>query len=650
MSNKFLGGTSSDLTNGTANLYIASLSIDGLDPSKALKTNTTKTLESSNLDIADVNQLQVELNSKLSNPMTQDLDFQSFAANDINDVEFNKLPNLAASTAGTLRLYANDDGEMHQVDEFGNDTVIGGDTFDQDLNTTDDVIFNKATSSTSVNFQNAGGGLIWDAGSNQYVAEVSAGNIHIKADNAITLDNDTTITGNLTCGLGATNFTLPDTRGTAGQVLKDVAGNGIVSWETDEASGNPFSELVIDNPSEAILTLEKASDPKWTVRNTSTVANELSIRNATGAEALRINQAKNINLFGTITQNSNIFTMASPDICSFNLTRGGSIYQNSIYMSGGGLPIIRIGQKANEGALSISSNSQDLLILDGPTKKTTLTTSGSSSVNTQAIQLELKNDTNGTPLVGCGSLINFNQEVQDGVFADIAQIGTLLQSVGAGSENASLTFKNMKNGVLLENYRLAPDGLITFNGTYGNFSGYLSCNSGTDKIKLPLNRGVDGQVMTTNGAGDTFWESKPFGENYFVGNATGTIINVVNVYAIIIGVRLASALVDFTSSGVNLTYTGARTRYFKLSFSGEWQTVGVLAQNYQIGFHKNGVLIPSGQMTGKLDNSAAVYPRNISTTTIVELAQNDVIDIRVRNLVSTQDVLFPSLIMSAVAC
>ena len=77
MSNKFLGGTSSDLTNGTANLYIASLSIDGLEPSQALKTNTTKTLESSNLEIADINQLQVELDGRIANPLQLDLDFQN---------------------------------------------------------------------------------------------------------------------------------------------------------------------------------------------------------------------------------------------------------------------------------------------------------------------------------------------------------------------------------------------------------------------------------------------------------------------------------------------------------------------------------------------------------------------------------------------
>ena len=68
MSDKFLnvggslGGT--NLTNGSANLYISSIGVAGLDPSKPIKTNSTRQLVSTNLDVADVNNLQTQLTEK----------------------------------------------------------------------------------------------------------------------------------------------------------------------------------------------------------------------------------------------------------------------------------------------------------------------------------------------------------------------------------------------------------------------------------------------------------------------------------------------------------------------------------------------------------------------------------------------------------
>ena len=88
MSNKFLGSTSTNLTNGTANLFISEITVDSLSASLPIKTNSTKTLISTKLDISDVNNLQAELDTKLSNPMVADLDFQGFAGNNINDIEF----------------------------------------------------------------------------------------------------------------------------------------------------------------------------------------------------------------------------------------------------------------------------------------------------------------------------------------------------------------------------------------------------------------------------------------------------------------------------------------------------------------------------------------------------------------------------------
>ena len=65
MSNKFFGSdiTNMNLTNGTATIYAGSLGSQSLNSSMPVKTNSLRNLISSKLDIADINNLQTELDS-----------------------------------------------------------------------------------------------------------------------------------------------------------------------------------------------------------------------------------------------------------------------------------------------------------------------------------------------------------------------------------------------------------------------------------------------------------------------------------------------------------------------------------------------------------------------------------------------------------
>ncbi len=78
--------------------------------------------------------------SIVRNPVTTNLDFNNFRAENTNDIGFIKKVSTPAAIAGSLNVYANIDGEFHQVDENGLDTIVGT-NFDQSLNTTDDVKF-----------------------------------------------------------------------------------------------------------------------------------------------------------------------------------------------------------------------------------------------------------------------------------------------------------------------------------------------------------------------------------------------------------------------------------------------------------------------------------------------------------------------------
>ena len=68
---KFLntGGSGGvNISNGTTDIFAATLSAANLDPSRPIKTNAVRELVSSNLDIADINNLQSELDNVISNP------------------------------------------------------------------------------------------------------------------------------------------------------------------------------------------------------------------------------------------------------------------------------------------------------------------------------------------------------------------------------------------------------------------------------------------------------------------------------------------------------------------------------------------------------------------------------------------------------
>ena len=69
MTDKFLisSGTG-NINNGTISIYGSKIGAKNLDPSRAIKTDSQGRLQTTDLDIADINTLQSQLNSKIGNP------------------------------------------------------------------------------------------------------------------------------------------------------------------------------------------------------------------------------------------------------------------------------------------------------------------------------------------------------------------------------------------------------------------------------------------------------------------------------------------------------------------------------------------------------------------------------------------------------
>lgn len=109
MSNRFLstsGSGNTNLTNGSADLFINSLGISNLNQSMPLKTNASREIITSKLDQTDINNLQTDLNLK-------------------GELSYTKSDTHSNPPAGQIKTYFKTDGEFYKKDENGTETVFG---------------------------------------------------------------------------------------------------------------------------------------------------------------------------------------------------------------------------------------------------------------------------------------------------------------------------------------------------------------------------------------------------------------------------------------------------------------------------------------------------------------------------------------------
>jgi hypothetical protein len=146
--NKFLDDSGTNISDGTAVIYAATIGAANLEASMPVKTNATKQLVSTKLDISDVNNLQTTLNNTISNPFAGKLSAHSYVATQGNPNKRIRVTEdtitsdngavIAMNTANTINLQA--------TSVLVNGTVLPS-AANQTLNTTDDVTFNSVTTS-----------------------------------------------------------------------------------------------------------------------------------------------------------------------------------------------------------------------------------------------------------------------------------------------------------------------------------------------------------------------------------------------------------------------------------------------------------------------------------------------------------------------
>ena len=170
---------------------------------------------------------------------------------------------------------------------------------------------------------------------------------------------------------------------------------------------------------------------------------------------------------------------------------------------------------------------------------------------------------------------------------------------------------------------------LTSKATNNYFEGQVEFNTASNTYKFPLIRPLNNAVLkATDANGSLSWVNASYGELYFVNpNTTPVVMPLQNVYYPIspssnFGVGPLSNF-TFIANTSRIIYTGVRPRIFNITVSVAWFNANNTPQVFGLGVGLNGVLIPSSGTRATLDDSTLFYPRNASTSCLIELNGGD---------------------------
>jgi hypothetical protein len=166
----------------------------------------------------------------------------------------------------------------------------------------------------------------------------------------------------------------------------------------------------------------------------------------------------------------------------------------------------------------------------------------------------------------------------------------------------------------------------------------VTINGGTDTVTFPKNRGVDRQVLTTNGAGLASWEDLPhsvLGEIYTTGNTAETIISNIGQYVSPTATYVQSYNSGFLpATSPIFTYQGTATRIFKIDSTFSFNSaLGGTGITWSFALFRNGSLLPGSIVEHQTSGTTDIGSDTI--TNLVTLSNGDFVAVRVANLTST---------------
>ncbi len=156
-------------------------------------------------------------------------------------------------------------------------------------------------------------------------------------------------------------------------------------------------------------------------------------------------------------------------------------------------------------------------------------------------------------------------------------------------------------------------------------------------FNLPTTRGTVGQYMRQGAGGVVLWSDVPgaaHGVMSMVGNGLQTVFAVSGVYTQIVGTRAGSQLQDFSFAPNVLQYTGNTPAEFLVNVSQSWIHESGTPDEFRMAIFVNGAIVASSEQRCNLDSDSD-YPRSSSTNAIVSLSNGDQIDVRIGNFDDT---------------
>lgn len=416
---------------------------------------------------------------------------------------------------------------------------------------------------------------------------VGAGNIYFRQPP--TKNGKLTASGGLGIGVSPTDYTLPSTRGTDGQVLKTNA-TGVVSWS---APPNPFNQDLNtgDVPRFVGVSSENFYASLNGVDGVNMVAETFF---GPGSERIKFRH----NLVATTTD---LMLLSTTEVkVEVPLVTNSITCTDFICNSNLNISQFEIG----DGFLFMDRSDNTIGGAGYITKK---------SRGTRSAPLAVSSGDTLNALIAKG---------YDG---------------SAYVESASLQYKCSENWSVGNNgsnliFDITPKtttGRIPWFTISDDYFELGNKNAGTS-YKLPVARGTFNQILQTDGLGNTAWVSRPIGEAGFINNATETTFVSANEWKICAGTYIQGTIADFSLQTNRLRYDGTLTQNFRILGSASVEKNLTGSAICRISIFTNGVDNTRSHQVQAI-NATANFPQHLSANAIIVLAPGDLVDIRVQN-------------------
>ena len=574
------------------------------------------------------------------NPAIAVQDMANFGIDNVGDADFTKAPSKISAVAGALRLYASSvDNEFHQVDENGVDTIVGGNTFDQELNTTDNVEFgdltvnrldiNKWTLTPNGRFLQLN-----SAGSNQGTTNFASKAARIDLER--NADNDI---AELRMGRSRGSYATPTVL-LNNDVLAEIQFQG----NDGSAVNNITTAFIEAKCNENWTPTARGSEINFytTTPGTTTIAERLKI------SAQGVTVQGDLNYVGTLSgQTIDSTTLQFIRSTAANPSKG-IVWATTDDLNDGWLLQAQsnttdlVVRNANLQNVLTATQTGDLVVL-GDVSSKTASTSGAKGSTKLGVDEPVVSDVQFFQSAKGG----IQQTYTRGRGTPASPVGLLvddtIHSIGCFTKDATTTEEAyLVTATATQNHTPTARGTeLVFSTTNDNTttaSEKLKLDTSgvrlNDAYTMPLADGGAGQILETDGAAQLSWHYRTYGEMGFIGNALETTFTSgsTDEWQIVNGVYQQGCLngFSFPLGGSQLVKDGAITRLYRITAGASITKQLSGSALARMAIFINGTEIVRSKQVQSTANTSD-FPQHVSSDCVVAVGVNDFVEVKIQN-------------------